>query len=98
MDFLKELLGDEKAVQDFLKEYKIGKTIAYKEFLSTTKGDTYNPDGQIQIFIQDAKNGKDISVFNEQEQEVLYKNDLEFNVIYMTENEGKYYILLEESK
>ncbi|MBU5470138.1 phage head morphogenesis protein [Falcatimonas sp. MSJ-15] len=92
------LLRDEKAVQDFLKEYKIGKTIAYKEFLSTTKGDTYNPDGQIQIFIQDAKNGKDISVFNEQEQEVLYKNDLEFNVIYMTENEGKYYILLEESK
>lgn len=89
---------DNEIVKDFLKQYKVGKTITYKEFLSTTKGDVYNPEGQVQIYIQDAKNGKDISTFNEAEQEVLYKNNSIFNVLNVMKNDGKYHILLGEKE
>ena len=89
---------DEGEIKNFLKDYEIGKTIEYKEFLSTTKGEAYNPDGQVQIFIQDAKNGRDISSFNKDEQEVLYKNNSSFDVLNIMEKDGKHYILLGESK
>ena len=75
---------------------QIGEPIAYNEFLSTTKGETYNPEGQVQIFIQDAKNGRDISSINEGEQEVLYKNGASFVVLNIVENDGIQYILLGE--
>ena len=58
----------------------------------------YNPEGQVQIFIQDAEKGKDISAINEKEQEVLYKRNSEFEVVNMVKNQGKYYILLGEIK
>lgn len=88
--------NDEESVKEFMKHYEVGKPITYKEFLSTTKGESYNPEGQVQIFIQDAKNGKDISSLNEQEQEVLYNNNSVFDVINIVENEGIHYILLGE--
>lgn len=89
---------NEESVNEFLKDYKVGETIDYKEFLSTTKGGTYNPEGQVQIFIQDAKNGRDISSFNKEEQEVLYKNNSTFNVLNIVEHDGKHYILLGEKE
>lgn len=85
---------DQEAVQNFLKDYVIGQPVIYKEFLSTTKGEIYNPKGQAQIFIQDAKKGKDISKLNGNEQEVLFNRD----VINVVEKDGKYYILLEEKE
>ena len=66
--------------------------------MSTTKGAIHNPDGQVQIFIQDAKNGIDISLINKDEQEVLYKNNSEFNVINIVEKDGVHYILLGEKE
>lgn len=88
----------EEDIEPFLQDYKIGSNIQYKEFLSTTKGEMYNPEGQVQIFIQDAEKGKDISAINEKEQEVLYKRNSEFEVVNMVKNQGKYYILLGEIK
>lgn len=85
---------DNDSLNEFLANYEVGKTIKYNEFISTTKGDIYNPEGQVQIYIQDAKNGRDISVFNEAEQEVLYKNNSLFNVLKIKKSDGKYYILL----
>lgn len=89
---------NEEAINEFLKDYKVGEPVEYKEFLSTTKGETYNPDGQVQIFIRDAKNGRDISSFNKEEQEVLYKNNSTFNVLNIVEYDGKHYILLGEKE
>lgn len=88
----------EEDIEPFLQDYKIGSNIQYKEFLSTTKGEMHNPEGQVQIFIQDAEKGKDISAINEKEQEVLYKRNSEFEVVNMVKNQGKYYILLGEIK
>ena len=89
---------DDEALQTFLKSYSVGESISYKEFLSTTRGETYNPDGQVQITIVDAKNGKDISLFNFKEKEVLYNTDSNFKVEYIADRDGKYYIRLAERK
>ena len=86
----------EDDVSDFMKDYKIGNRITYKEYLSTTKGETYNPEGQVQMFIEDAKSGKDISSLNEAENEVLYKRDSSFVVKNVVEHDGVNYILLGE--
>ena len=86
----------EEDKQEFLKDYVIRKDIEYKEFLSTTKGETYNPEGQVQIFIQNASNGKDISIINGGEQEVMYKTNSVFTVENIAEHNGVYYILLGE--
>lgn len=83
-------------VEEFLKSYSPDGIIKYKEYLSTTKGESYNPDGQVQIFIQDALNGKDISVLNPKEQEVVYKRDSCFVVLDILNIDDVYYILLGE--
>lgn len=81
----------------FLRSHKIDNIVKYNEFISTTKGDIYNPDGQIQIYIQNAKNGRDISFINESENEVMYPRNATFKVINVIERDGKYYILMEEA-
>ena len=83
-------------VSEFMKDYIIGNRITFKEYLSTTKGETYNPEGQVQMFIEDAKSGKDISSLNEAENEVLYKRDSSFVVKNVVEHDGVNYILLGE--
>lgn len=88
----------EDDVTKFINGYKVGETKEYKEFISTTKGGTYNRDGQVQIFIKDAKNGVDISSINEKEQEVLYKRNSIFYTDNIVEQDDKYYILLKEKE
>ena len=87
----------EKEINEFMNDYEIGKSIIYKEYLSTSNGKVYNPDGQVQIFIENAKKGKDISNINNGETEVLYKRDSSFIVKNIVENDGVYYILLGEN-
>ena len=85
--------GHSDLVKKFLDGIKIGGEIGFQEFLSTTCGaELYNPDGEIQIFIQNATKGHDITSINKRELEVLYERQQEFKVMYMT----KYWILLEE--
>ncbi len=88
----------EDAVKDFLADYSIGGDVIYKEYLSTTKGEPYNPEGQVQIYIQDAASGCDISKLNSSENEVLYRRNQSFEVVNFKEVDGKYYILLVEKK
>lgn len=85
-------------IDSFMKVYKIGETVTYSEFLSTTKGDIYNPEGQVQIYIQDTKTGKDISSINDREQEIIYERDSSFEVVNIVYKEGVYYILLGEKR
>lgn len=85
-------------ITEFLKDYTIGEPVTYKGYISTTKGETYNPDGQVQIYIEDAKNGVDISTYNKAEDEVLYDRNSTFKVSNIVEKDGKHYILLEEKE
>lgn len=86
----------EDDINNYMKLFEIGKPVEFKQFLSTTKGEVYNEEGQVQIYIQNAHSGRDISSINEQEQEVLYKQGQMFKVINIVKEDNKHYILLEE--
>lgn len=72
--------NDDESLKEFLSSYQVGNTIEYKEFLSTTCGNIYNPDGQVQIYILDSKNGRNLTMFNREEQEVLYSRNSKFTI------------------
>lgn len=91
------LFYSDEAVEEFMNNHKVDNVVTYQEFLSTTKGETYNPDGQVQIYIQGAKNGKDVSTINENENEILYKRNSSFKVENVVNQDGKYYILVVEN-
>lgn len=86
----------QEALAAFLVGYKIGEPMTYKEYLSTTKGAEYNPEAQVLIYIEDAENGRDISEYNEAEQEVLYERNATFYVENVVMQDGKWYILMVE--
>ena len=80
----------------FLKDYKEGSIIKYKAYTSTTKGEIYNPDSRIQITIK-SKNGRDISDYNPDEQEILFIRNSQFKVLKVDTSDDFYVrIILEE--
>lgn len=83
----------EKYVEDFcVNEEKV-----FVEYVSTTKGsELYNPEGQVQIYIQNSAKGHDLKKFNETELEVLYERNSKFVVASKIKNDNVWYILLEE--
>lgn len=74
----------------FMKNYIEGNIIEYPSYISTTIGETYNPEANIQMFIE-SKTGRDITQYNKEEQEILFKRNSKFRVqkIDRTDN---YYI------
>ena len=85
-----------KDIKEFMNRHTIGNKVTYDEYISTTKGEIYNPEGQVQIYIQDAKNGKDISALNEGENEILYKRNSSFSIVNVVMQDDKYFILVVE--
>ncbi|MDO5776513.1 MAG: ADP-ribosyltransferase [Eubacteriales bacterium] len=86
----------EEDAQKFFDEFHKGKEYIANQYLSTTKSGVYNEDAQVQIYIQNAKNGKDLGKFNDMENEVLYPYGTKFEVVNKIEKDGRFYILLEE--
>lgn len=87
---------DDQSLRDYLTTYRPGNRVCEKSYVSTTKGEIYNPDGQAQIHILNSNNGRDISMFNQSEQEVLYAPNTEFIVIDVRQLEGVYHIIMKE--
>lgn len=90
-------ISDEEKRKQFQELHQVGKMVEYSEFLSTSKTDGYSDTSDVIVYIRDAKKGKDISAFNPKEKEVLYKTGSKFKVINTAEQDGKLYILMEES-
>ena len=89
--------GNVSDVEECIKKFKVDDDISFEEFISTTCGnELYNPDGEIQIIIKNAKSGRNLTSINENEQEVLYERGSNFKVKKVTEQNGKYWILMEE--
>ena len=86
----------EEDAQMYFDKFIEGQEYIAEQYLSTTKRGVYNDDAQIQIYIQNAKNGKDLEVLNDMENEVLYPQKARFKVVSKIERDGKFYILLEE--
>lgn len=90
--------GDKASVNEYLKKFEIGCDISFKEFLSNTCGnELYNPLGEVQIFIENSKMGRKLTLFNKKEMEILYERDSKFKVKNIVERDGKHWILLEET-
>lgn len=89
-------IRDEKQSQIFTDSFVIGRKRLFEEYISTSVDLGYNPDANIQIYIQNATKGKNISKYNSSEQEVLYMRNSVFNVINEVKVDNKVYILLEE--
>ena len=84
-------------VQAFMRMHTKGAVVKYDQYISTTQGTAYNPEGQVQILINNARRGRDISALNPSETEVLYERGMAFKVVGVRKAGGKYYLLMEES-
>lgn len=89
-------ISDPELLQEFLDEFILGKVWSSPQYLSTTKGEIYNPDASVQIYIQNSRKGHDLGQYNVAEKEVLYGRKCEFKVINKMYQNGKWWILLEE--
>lgn len=88
-------IADEEKLKEFLQEHSAGRIVEYKEFISTSSREGYNPDANVEIYIQSTK-GKNITALNPEECEVLYKRNSKFLVDRVVSRDGKVYILMEE--
>ena len=86
----------EEDAEKFFDSVEVNQEYFPDQYLSTTKAGMYNEEGQVQIFIQNAKKGKDLRGLNDMEREVLYPRDAKFRVVNKVESDGKYYIFLEK--
>lgn len=89
-------ISDPELLQEFLDDFVEGKEWSSGQYISTAKGDQYNPDANVQIYIQGAKQGHDLGHYNDAEQEVLYDRNAKFIVVKKMQHLDKWWILLEE--
>ncbi len=82
-------------LEQFLKIHKVGRTIEYKAYTSTTSGERYNEISNVELYIE-SKNGRDIRKYNVEEQEILYIRKSKFTVREIKKIKNTYHILLEE--
>lgn len=89
-------LSSEEALKEFLKTHKVGSKVKYKSFISTTHGDIYNAEANVQITILNSRRGSDISEYYDGEREVLYGTNSEFYVDDMVCDNDKIFLVLLE--
>lgn len=80
----------------FVDSHEIGAIKKYNQYISSTCGEVYNSDGQVQMII-DSKHGKDVRFYNEKEQEILFKRDAEFIVLAKKIIDSTVYFWLKEN-
>ncbi|WP_273186580.1 hypothetical protein [Dialister succinatiphilus] len=84
-------------MNDFLKDHQEGYVVTYPAYTSMTANDTpYDTNAQVQIILLHTSHGKDIRHYNSNEQEVLYKRDKKFKVLYNGVVDNVYVIYMEE--
>ena len=86
-----------KPFDEFVSEYVEGTIITIKQYWSTSKTEGYNDLAKIKIYIQNTKNGRDISSIGLNENEVLYERNSKFKVISKILVGEIWHILLEEA-
>ena len=92
------IFASDDEAKEFYDSFTVNKEYIPSQYLSTTKQGVYNDEGQVQIYIQNTKMGKDLEGLNDMENEVLYPLDSKFKVVNKTEQDGKFWILLEEAE
>lgn len=90
-------IRDRDKLLKFLWEHKLGETIKYSQYISTSNKISYNDYANIRIYISNSSKGKNIIKFNKEETEILYKRNCSFVVKDVKYDKGKYEIILEET-
>lgn len=90
------VISDPTELQRFVNTHAVGNTVTYNEYIAATCGKTYNPDAEVQIYIPQCKNGRDIRSFNAGEQEILYVRGSSFVVGELLQNNSVTKIILYE--
>lgn len=90
------IFDDERALNEFLSNHKVGNVIAYDEYISTTCKGMYNSDGQVQIHILGASRGRDIRTYNKGENEILYQRNSGFIITKIRIRDNKTNIYMKE--
>lgn len=90
------IFNDENELNSFLKNHQVGAIVEYPSYTSATFGSIYNPKGEVQIYIPNSKNGRNISSFNTAEKEILYQRNSKFKVLDLFNHNGKIFIEIEE--
>ena len=88
---------EQDRIKEFVSEYVEGTIITIKQYWSTSKTEGYNDLAKIKIYIQNTKNGRDISSIGLNENEVLYERNSKFKVISKILVGEIWHILLEEA-
>lgn len=88
-------INDKEKLKSFIERNKINEDIMFNEYLSFSTKEGYNNESNIVIYVE-SKNGKDLSKYNSDEQEILYPRNSKFVVKDMVYKNNKYYILWEE--
>ena len=91
----RSLILDEEDLNKFLQIHKVGNKVTYKSYISTTVGNRYNELSNIELHIK-SKTGKDIRIFNEEEQEILFERNAKFKVIQSKKVNEVYHIYMKE--
>ena len=81
--------------EDFFDEFNIGFDKTFDQYISSSKKEGYNENAQVIIYIK-SKTGKDISLYNPEENEVLFKRNAYFTCLDKKKENDHYYIWLEE--
>lgn len=82
-------------IRNFIASHKVGESKCYNQYLSTTCGEVYNDNAQVQLIIE-SHTGKDGREYNPSESEILFKRNSSFKVLDIVERDGYTYIMLEE--
>ncbi len=88
---------NEADLQKCIEKYKIGQTVIEDSYFSMTKNNVYNSEAQLQFWINNSMNGRNIVMYNEAEGEIIYPRNSVFKVEYRALIDGVWHILLKEA-
>ncbi len=84
-------------LEEFVAGFIEGNDITFAEYISTARLGQHHENPMVSIWIQNSKNGRDVSKYRNDENEILYERNSKFKVLGKAMDEkGVWHILLEE--
>ena len=87
---------NKEELKKFLMKHQLNKKVIYDAYTSTTCGERYNNNSNVELYIY-SQNGKNMIKYNGKEQEILYKRNSKFIVKEIEFKNNIYHVLLEEA-
>ncbi len=89
---------DEGVMHTFLEGMNPGKYKVFLQYLSTSWATGYNDNAEVLIYIQNAKNGRNLIKYGKNEKEVLYARNSKFKILSKVLHNNQWVVLMEEAE